>query len=184
MNLTGKRKLVIATGSILFIGIATVLFVFSKDRNLILETSPTPTLVSSSAPSELQVISSVLTNPSTVEVTFTGKMSSFNAGDLAIKKAQGAWYGLEPLLSAGLPVSKVTTSENKNHQTVAVLELEQKLNEDATFPKEEIIVPGKAPYFTADYYTGSKEQNIEQANHLITWQMDNGGWFKKYGQRI
>ncbi|WP_179135991.1 pectate lyase [Paenibacillus sp. 32352] len=172
-----RRKPLIAAGAAVCLGIAALLFVMDKHRND-QTAAALPSAGSDKSTQELPIVSSVLTNPSTVEITFGGKLSPFSASDLAIKKAQGTWYGLEPLLSSSLPVNKVTTKENKSHQTVAVMELEQALNPDATFSKEEVILPGKAPYFTADYYTGSREQNIEQANHLISWQMDNGGWFK------
>ncbi|MDQ0232013.1 pectate lyase [Metabacillus malikii] len=126
----------------------------------------------------VQILSSKVTNANTIEVTFNSQLVNFKSSDLELQTATNDWATLNPGLKANLTIERVTTRVNKDRQTVAVIKTKEKLNEDGTITKENKEDPHNIPYLNAPYYTGNKEADIKQADALLSWQMEHGGWYK------
>ncbi|XEC94554.1 pectate lyase [Paenibacillus tarimensis] len=126
----------------------------------------------------LQVVEAVTTDAHTIEVTFNSKLNVFDETDFQLLSAMGDWESLNPDLTPNLTVTEVSTRLNNSGQTVAAFKIAEALNPDGTFTKMENEDPRRVPYLKASYYSGDREKDIQQADYLISWQMDHGGWDK------
>lgn len=126
----------------------------------------------------IQIIKSEATSPNTVEVTFNSKLKNFDPGDFELQSAMNDWADLEPGLQPNLIVESISTKVNKDMQTMAVIKTKEAFNEDGTINLPIKEDPYNIPYLNAAYYTGDRAKDIKQADALISWQMDHGGWYK------
>ncbi|MGM0879708.1 MAG: pectate lyase [Bacillota bacterium] len=131
----------------------------------------------------VQMIGATATDAHTIEVTFNSKLSHFDSTDFQLLTAMGSWESLSPGLTPNLTVSEVSTRVNKRGQTVAVFRIQEALNPDATFQREIAENPYHVPYLTAPYYSSDAAKNIQQADYLLSWQLDNGAWFKNMREK-
>ncbi|CAG7637911.1 pectate lyase [Paenibacillus allorhizosphaerae] len=113
-----------------------------------------------------------------VEITFSEKLNPFVAEDLKLVAATGSWYELNPKLTRFLAVENVQTRTNDRNQTVAVFTVKDRFNPDGSLVVQESRDPKKVKLLTAKYYTGIREADVKQADNLLTWQMEHGGWYK------
>ncbi|WP_199616021.1 pectate lyase [Paenibacillus alkalitolerans] len=134
----------------------------------------------------VQMVGAAATDAHTIEVTFNSKLNHFDEADFQLLSAMGSWESLSPGLTPNLTVNEVSTRVNKSGQTVAVFRIQETLNPDATIQREIAEDPHNIPYLSYSYYTSDAAKNIQQADYLLSWQLDNGAWFKnmqeKYGR--
>ncbi|WP_066340714.1 pectate lyase [Metabacillus litoralis] len=126
----------------------------------------------------INIIKSEATSPNTVEVTFNSKLKNFNSSDIELQTATNDWADLDPNLKPNMTVESISTRVNKDKQTVAVIKTKEVFNTDGTITKQLNEDPYDIPYLNAAYYTGNKENDRKQADALLSWQMDHGGWYK------
>lgn len=129
-------------------------------------------------PGPIEIVSTVVKNVNTVEVTFNGHIANFDPSDLELQSALGEWDSLNPRLTPNFTIKNIEIFENSVGQTVVVFETEETINLDGTFEREVVEDPHNVPYLRANYYSSDLQQSIEQADNLLTWQMDHGGWDK------
>ncbi|CAG7623449.1 hypothetical protein PAESOLCIP111_02523 [Paenibacillus solanacearum] len=113
-----------------------------------------------------------------VEVTFSEKLNPFVAADVKLVAAAGSWYELNPKLTRFLTVEHVQTRTNERNQTVAVFTVSDRFHPDGSLVVPESRDPAKLKLLTDGYDTGIREANVKQADRLLTWQLDHGGWYK------
>ncbi|MGP4039701.1 pectate lyase [Gracilibacillus sp. D59] len=126
----------------------------------------------------IKIIKSEVTGSNTVEVTFNSKLKNFDSSDIELQLAMNDWADLDPGLEPNVTVESISTRVNKEKQTVAVIKTKESFNEDGTINKPTTEDPFNIPYLNAPYYTGDRANDIKQADALLTWQMDHGGWYK------
>ncbi|WP_018932978.1 pectate lyase [Gracilibacillus lacisalsi] len=126
----------------------------------------------------IKILQSKVTSSNTVEITFNSKLKEFDVNDIELQLATNDWVALNPDLQPNITVEKISTRVNKEKQTVAVIETKESFNEDGTINKPINEDPHNIPYLNAPYYTGDRANDIEQADALLSWQMDHGGWYK------
>lgn len=126
----------------------------------------------------VKIVKSEAINANTVEVTFNSKLKSFDPTDLELQTATNDWADLNPGLKPILTIEDVSTRVNKDNQTVAIFKTKEAFNQDGTVPSQKTEDPSRIPYLNAPYYTGNRENDIKQADYLVSWQMDHGGWYK------
>lgn len=125
------------------------------------------------------IISSELTSPTTVKVTLSEKLTSFDPADFQLQAALGTWYSYDPKLSSSyIQVKDVKAETNAEGRTVLLFETQTPLGSDAAIDAPVEENPRSIPYLKAAYYSGNREKDIQQADHLLTWQMEHGGWYK------
>jgi PelA/Pel-15E family pectate lyase len=126
----------------------------------------------------IKIINSEVTGSNTIEVTFNSKLKNFDSSDIELQSATNAWSHLDPGLTANVTIDRITTKVNKENQTIAVIQTKETFNEDGTINKPIKEDPHHIPYLNAPYYTGDRANDIKQADALLSWQMDHGGWYK------
>ncbi len=126
----------------------------------------------------IQILQSEVTSSNTVEVTFNSKLEHFDASDIELQSATNDWADLNPGLQPNVAVESISTRVNKEKQTVAVIETKESFNEDGTINKPIKEDPHNIPFLNAPYYSGDRANDIKQADALLSWQMDHGGWYK------
>ncbi|RCW46371.1 pectate lyase [Paenibacillus prosopidis] len=131
----------------------------------------------------VQMTRAIATDAHTIEVTFNSKLNYFDATDFQLLAAMGSWESLNSDLTPNLTVNEVSTRVNKDGQTVAVVRIQEALNPDATFQREIVENPYRVPYQTEPYYSSDPVKNIKQADYLLSWQMENGAWFKNMREK-
>lgn len=131
----------------------------------------------------LHIVKAEAVGASKVEVTFSGKLASFDPKDISLVGAAGTWSELDPKLTRFLTVRQTSTRVDADNRTVAVFDIEQQLNADATLPRPEVKDPRKIALLTAKYYTGSEAADRRRADNLLTWQTAEGGWDKALEER-
>ncbi|WP_218092273.1 pectate lyase [Paenibacillus solanacearum] len=131
----------------------------------------------------LHIVKAEAVGASKVEVTFSGKLASFDPKDISLVGAAGTWSELDPKLTRFLTVRQTSTRADADNRTVAVFDIEQQLNADATLPRPEVKDPRKIALLTAKYYTGSEAADRKRADNLLTWQTAEGGWDKALEER-
>ncbi|MBT2755743.1 pectate lyase [Mesobacillus foraminis] len=102
-----------------------------------------------------------------IAVTFNGTFDDFDYKDLAISVPRGSWDSLTPQLDRDLRISKAAKGTDAFGNTVLILESMDELNGDSFILEEE-----------TQEFKGNVEEAIRQANHMLSWQMDHGGWSK------
>ncbi|SFL59361.1 pectate lyase, PelA/Pel-15E family [Gracilibacillus orientalis] len=126
----------------------------------------------------IKILQSEVISSNTVEVTFNSKLKNFDSSDIELQLAMNSWEDLDPGLESNVTVENISTRINKDKQTVAVIETKESFKEDGTIDKPIQEDPNNIPYLNAPYYTGDRANDIKQADALLSWQMDHGGWYK------
>ncbi|GAE28854.1 pectate lyase [Halalkalibacter hemicellulosilyticus] len=117
---------------------------------------------------EVHIINVDALSPTTIVVTLNGFFEEISPYDIEVVYGAGAWATLNPQLSK-LEVTKASVGVNQLGYTVLVYELENALTNDAKVAAIEHIPD--------DSYN---QDIVDQANNLITWQMEHGGWTKNF----
>src|SRR5690625_2261156 len=126
----------------------------------------------------IEIIKSTVKEPNMIEVTFNGLIENLDPEDLELQSAMGDWEEQNPKLTANFNILNTEVGTNNKNQTTLTIEVEETLNMDGTIPREMEEDPHNVPYLKASYYSDDLEKSIEQADNLLTWQMDHGGWAK------
>ncbi|UOQ48677.1 pectate lyase [Gracilibacillus caseinilyticus] len=130
------------------------------------------------APGPIKIVSAEVLDRHSVKVTFNGKIANFDPNDLELLAATGEWESLNPDLQANFTIVDTTVEENEAGQTVVIYETEEAFGLDGTLEREVSEDPHHVPYLKADYYSDNLEESITQADNLLTWQIEHGGWDK------
>jgi PelA/Pel-15E family pectate lyase len=128
-------------------------------------------------PEPVKITKAEATSPNTIELTFNSKLKDFDPSDIDLQAAMGNWSELNPKLTSNLTIEN-TKTQVKDGKTVAVIEIKEALNTDATITRPDAEDPRNISYLKAAYYSGDRDKDIEQAEYLLSWQLDNGGWYK------
>nr|WP_062048892.1 pectate lyase [Bacillus sp. JCM 19034] len=107
-------------------------------------------------------------SPTTIAVTLNGYFEEVSPYDIEVTYGAGEWSRLNPNLQA-LEVKEASVAVNQFGNSVLLYELENSLTNDA---KVEVVrdIPD-------DSYS---QEIVDQANNLLTWQMEHGGWTKNF----
>lgn len=151
--------------------------------SLIAVSSIGPALVPKPAGAEaapLTIVKAEAVTPTTFKVTLNQKLSAVNPSDFELDSALGDWYGLDPKLTNNFTVKTSKVETNADGNTVVVLETEQPVKPDATIDRPVTENPKSVPFLsTSDYaYTGDRAKDVRQADNLLSWQDEYGGWYK------
>src|SRR5690625_7724451 len=87
----------------------------------------------------------------------------------------GDWEEQNPKLTANFNILNTEVGTNNKNQTTLTIEVEETLNMDGTISREVVEDPHRVPYLKENYYSDDIEKSIEQAENILTWQMDHGG---------
>jgi PelA/Pel-15E family pectate lyase len=123
----------------------------------------------------VRMIKAEATGKNTIEITFDGPLTAFDPADIEIDSAMGDWLALNPKLTPNLSVESAEIHRNTQGQSVAVLQTVQALKADATITRPANEDPAS---LRSPYYKGDPVKDKQQADYLLSWQMDNGGWYK------
>ncbi|CAG7644431.1 pectate lyase [Paenibacillus allorhizosphaerae] len=130
------------------------------------------------------IVKAEVTAPTTVKLTLGQKLTTFVPSDFELSGAMGTWYSLNANLSNKyFTVKRATAETNAEGNTVVVIETDQPINPDATITVPVTENPKSVPYLSTAYYSGDRAKDIQQAEYLLGWQMDHGGWFKFSGDK-
>ncbi|MFC4101532.1 pectate lyase [Paenibacillus xanthanilyticus] len=100
-------------------------------------------------------------------VTLNSRFSDFDYSDIAISVPTGSWASLTPNF-AKLRITKAAQGVNRFGQTVLVLQSADAWDVNATYQSPQ-----------ADKkFTGDLAQAVKQADNMLTWQMEHGGFSK------
>jgi len=102
-----------------------------------------------------------------VAVTLNAPLADVDYKDIALSVPTGGWKALNPAFRS-LQVTKGAAGTNRFGNTVLFYETVEPLGPGASY------VPAPQP----GSYSGNLEEAIRQANNLVSWQMDHGGWTK------
>ncbi len=103
----------------------------------------------------------------TVLVTLDSFIEKLNANDIMLSAPTTTWDALNPKLKT-LNVNGVAISQNSDGKTVLVYQLKDLLNENGGVSVEE---PTKE-------FNGDVEVATERALNMVSYQLENGGWYK------
>src|SRR5690625_4461940 len=126
----------------------------------------------------IEIIKSTIKEPNMIEVTFNGLIENLDPEDLELQSAMGDWEEQNPKLTANFNILNTEVGTNNKNQTTLTIEVEETLNMDGTISREVVEDPHRVPYLKENYYSDDIEKSIEQAENILTWQMDHGGWAK------
>ncbi|WP_198663172.1 pectate lyase [Paraliobacillus zengyii] len=104
-------------------------------------------------------------------VTFDGYFETFDVSDLDVVIPTNEWELLSPGFK-NLRIDKAAQGINEFGQTVVVLRSLDEWDEYAEYEQQIEEVR----------FSGDLDQAIEEADNLLTWQMDHGGWTKNWPQ--
>ena len=106
----------------------------------------------------------------TVTITLNSKFDKFDFSDIVLKAYSNDWYSLDPQINQNLNVINKSMEINDENKTVLKYEVLEDIenNRIVTKPKEEKF--------------DSITEQIKIADNYVSWQMDNGGWDKAYGE--
>ncbi len=102
-------------------------------------------------------------------VTLNGYFEEFSYTDLEVVVPTRRLELLAPGF-AKLNIDKAAKATNKFGQTVIVMHSLDEWNEYAEYPVE----------FEETRFSGNLDSAIEEADNLLTWQMEHGGWTKNW----
>ncbi|MFC4386715.1 pectate lyase [Gracilibacillus marinus] len=102
-------------------------------------------------------------------VTLNGKFESFDYTDLDVVIPTRSWSLLSPGF-ANLRIDKAASGMNQFGQTVIVMHSLDAWNDFAEIEQE----------MEETKFSGDLDNAINEANNLLTWQMDHGGWTKNW----
>ncbi len=130
------------------------------------------------ANTSLKILKAEATSPTTFQITLNQKLNSFQPADLQLQSALGDWTSLNPQLTPNFSLKQSNMTTNDAGQTVITLETNEAVRPDATIPRPVTEDPKKVPFLNTAYYTGDRAKDIQQADYLLSWQMEHGGWYK------
>ncbi|UOQ84814.1 pectate lyase [Gracilibacillus salinarum] len=174
-DLSFETKLELTNGEKNTITIVGIDQAGNKSKQIQLTVLPDPETV---APGPIKIISAEVLDRHAVKVTFNGKVANFDPNDLELLEATGKWESLNPDLEANFTITGTTVEENEAGQTVVIYETEEAFGLDGALEREVSEDPHHVPYLKADYYSDNLEESITQADNLLTWQIEHGGWDK------
>ncbi|MGJ9384684.1 pectate lyase [Salipaludibacillus sp. CF4.18] len=102
-----------------------------------------------------------------IALTFNGTFETFDFSDVAISVPRGSWESLSPLLDRNLRIAKGAHGMDTFGNTVLILESMDELSGDKFIVEKE-----------PQQFSGDLEEAIKQADNMLTWQMEHGGWSK------
>ncbi|WP_054861066.1 hypothetical protein [Gracilibacillus sp. JCM 18860] len=102
-------------------------------------------------------------------VTLNGHFEEFDYNDLEVVVPTRKWDLLSPGFE-NLRIDKAAHTTNKFGQTVVILHSLDDWNEYAEYEQE----------IEETKFSGDLDTAIEEANNLLTWQMEHGGWTKNW----
>jgi PelA/Pel-15E family pectate lyase len=111
------------------------------------------------------VVSAQAVSSNLVAVIINGEFNDFDVQALTLKAAEGSFKSLNPTLKNMYP-TRAAVTKNKFGDTVVLYEVQNALNQGKLAPE------------TEKEFTGNLEEMKKQADHLVSWQMDHGGWTK------
>ncbi|MBO1510660.1 pectate lyase [Metabacillus bambusae] len=114
---------------------------------------------------QVHVVSAQAVSSHLVAVMVNGRFDDFDVKTFALNAATGSFKGLNPSLQNMYP-TRAAVGENKFGDTVVIYELQEPLQEGKLVRKEE------------NKFSGNIEELKKQADYLVSWQMDHGGWTK------
>ncbi len=115
-------------------------------------------------------IESVEIVDNTVIITLSKVFKNFDFSDISIGAYTDNWYDLEPVIDKKLNISEKSAEITDDGKTVIKLKV---LDE---------IKDGRLVRKPVEENFESISQEIKVANNYVSWQMDNGGWDKAYGE--
>lgn len=114
---------------------------------------------------QVQIVSAEAISSKLVAVMLNGTFEDFDVEALTLKAAAGSFSGLNPLLEKMYP-TRAAVGENKFGDTVVIYELQDTLKGGKLIKEQDVK------------FSGDLEEMKEQADNLVSWQMDHGGWTK------
>lgn len=114
---------------------------------------------------EVHIVAAEAVSDNLVAVMLNGGFENFDVKALALHAATGSFKGLNPSFTNMYP-TRAAVGTNKFGDTVVIYELQDSLQE------------GKLVKEVNNQFTGNLEELKVQANNLVSWQMDHGGWTK------
>ncbi|WP_018930363.1 pectate lyase [Gracilibacillus lacisalsi] len=102
-------------------------------------------------------------------VTLNGYFEDFTPTDLEVVAPTRRWELLAPGFT-NLNIDKAAVATNQFGQTVIVMHSLDEWNEYGEYPVE----------FEETRFSGDLDTAVEEADNLLTWQMDHGGWTKNW----
>ncbi len=121
----------------------------------------------SARPNDVRVVGVHAVAERIAAVTLNAPLADVDFGDVAISVPEGAWKTLNPAFR-DVPATRAAAGVNRFGNTVLFYELTESLGPGATYAP----APGNPPD------SGDLTQAVRQANNLVSWQMDHGGWTK------
>ncbi|KAB8127934.1 pectate lyase [Gracilibacillus oryzae] len=117
----------------------------------------------------VEIVGAHAVGTNVMAVTLNGKFDTFDVKDLEVVVPTGDWALLAPGFE-NLPIDKAAQTVNKFGQTVIVLHSLEAWDEAAEYVQE----------IEETKFSGDLDTAIAEADNLLTWQMDNGGWTKNW----
>ncbi|MCI3923129.1 pectate lyase [Paenibacillus sp. TRM 82003] len=102
-----------------------------------------------------------------VAVTLNAPLASIDYKDIALSVPTGSWKSLNPAFRELQP-TKGAAGTNRFGNTVLFFETAEPIGPGASY----------SPPHKPGEFAGDLAQAIQQANNLVSWQMDHGGWTK------
>ena len=102
-----------------------------------------------------------------VAVTLNAQLTEIDYKDIAISVPTGSWKTLNPSFR-DVGLTKGAAGTNRYGNTVLFFETAESFGPGASYHPE----PSGGTFF------GDLAKAVEQANNLVSWQMDHGGWTK------
>lgn len=122
----------------------------------------------SDKPTEKVTISrTVALTENLIAVTLNGTFDSIDLNDLAVSIPTGNWNSLTPALNKNLRVPKAAVGSDEFGNTVIIMQSLDELHGDKYFLEKE-----------SQEFTGDLDAAIKQADNMISWQIEHGGWSK------
>lgn len=117
--------------------------------------------------SEARIVAAHAISRDTVAITLNSYFPEVNYEDLALSVPTGSWRTLTPGLQE-LPIAKAAAGVNSFGQTVIFLQSAESWSDNAVYIAEQADAK----------FTGDLAAAVELADHMISWQMDHGGFSK------
>lgn len=118
---------------------------------------------------EIELVGVHAVSSNVMAVTLNGHFEEFDYNDLEVVVPTRKWDLLSPGFE-NLRIDKATHTTNKFGQTVVILHSLDDWNEYAEYEQE----------IEETKFSGNLDTAIEEANNLLTWQMEHGGWTKNW----